>query len=103
MARLGRCNGYAVGGADVSSELLDNLRELNPDALLADGLEGALIGYTLNAHMEHVAVYSHQKCIDVLVPRDGMEPEDAEEFLSFNTLCAYVGKHGPIYIQVYGT
>lgn len=85
----------------MTREILDNLRELNPEALLADGLEDALIGYTLNTHMEHVAVYSYPKCVEVLVSRDGMEPEDAEEFLGFNTLCAYVGKHGPIYVQVY--
>lgn len=66
-------------------ELLDTLAELNPDALLADGLEAALVGYTVNHHHPHVAVYDIDKCIDVLVERDGMTPEDADEFLSFNT------------------
>jgi hypothetical protein len=78
---------------------LDDLRELNPEALLADGLEAALIGYTVNTHHAHVAVYDIDKCIDVLVERDGMTPEEADEFLSFNTICAYVGENGPLYIQ----
>jgi len=78
---------------------LDDLRELNPEALLADGLEAALIGYTVNTHHAHVAVYDIDKCIDVLVERDGMTPEEADEYLSFNTICAYVGENGPLYIK----
>lgn len=80
------------------SDILESLAEMNPDALLADGLEDALIGYTLNTHHAHVAVYSYPKCIDILVARDGMAPEDAEEYLSFNTLCAYVGENSPLYV-----
>jgi len=79
---------------------LEALAELNPDALLADGLEAALVGYTLNTHHPHVAVYDVQKCIDVLVERDGMTHEEADEYLSFNTLCAYVGENGPVYVRL---
>jgi len=28
-----------------------------------------------------------------------MTPEEADEFLSFNTICAYVGENGPLYIR----
>jgi hypothetical protein len=76
-----------------------DLSEINPDALLADGLEGALVGYTVNHHHPHVAVYDIDKCVEVLVSRDGMTHEDADEFLSFNTLGAYVGENGPIYVR----
>ncbi len=78
---------------------LELLSELNPDALLADGLEAALVGYTVNHHHPIVAVYDIEKCIDVLVERDGMTPEEADEFLSFNTLGAYVGENGPLYVR----
>jgi hypothetical protein len=47
----------------------------------------------------HVAVYDIDKCVDVLVERDGMTPEDADEYLSFNTLGAYVGENGPLYVR----
>jgi hypothetical protein len=79
---------------------MDELAELNPDALLADGLEKAFVGYTVNHHHAHVAVYDIQKCIDILVERDGMTHEGAEEFLEFNTLGAYVGPNGPIYVRM---
>jgi hypothetical protein len=78
---------------------LEALAELNPDALTADGLEAALVGYTVNHHHPIVAVYNIDKCIEVLVERDGMTPEEADEFLSFNTLGAYVGENGPLYVR----
>jgi hypothetical protein len=82
------------------TELQDCIAEVNPDALYADGLEDAAIGYTLNTHGEHVVAYDYDRCVEALVTRDGMSHEGAEEYLSFNTLCAYVGPHGPIYVKV---
>lgn len=81
-------------------EFREVMSEVNPDALLADGLEAGIIGYTLNHHGEHVVVYDYDKCIDALVDRDGMEPDEADEFLSFNTLGAYVGPQGPMFVKV---
>ena len=81
-------------------EGIEDLAELNPDALLADGLEPAFLGYTLNHHRAHVAVYDFDRCVSVLVDRDGMSEEEADEFLSFNTLGAWVGENGPIFVKV---
>lgn len=82
--------------------IADELAEINPQALLADGLEDAMVGYTVNHHHPVVAVYDIDKCVKVLVERDGMAPEDADEYLSFNTLGAYVGENGPIYVRFAG-
>lgn len=82
------------------AELQEHVAEVNPDALYADGLEDDAIGYTLNTHGEHVVVYDYDKCVEAMVNRDGMTPEGADEFLGFNTLCAYVGHHGPLYVKV---
>ena len=83
-------------------EFREVMTEVNPDALLAVGLEPAILGYTVGHHSEHVVVYDYDydKCVETLVARDGMTPEEADEFLSFNTLGAYVGPHGPIYVKV---
>lgn len=78
----------------------DDLAEINPDALLADGFEDALIGYTVNQHHATVAVYDIGRCAAVLITRDGMSEEDADEFLSFNVLGAYVGENGPLFVRV---
>jgi hypothetical protein len=80
----------------------DRLAEINPEMLLADGLEAALIGVTANHHHPQVAVYSFEKCVQILIDRDGMSEEEAEEFLHFNTLGAYVGQHGPLFVAEVG-
>jgi hypothetical protein len=80
-------------------EISEMLAELNPEALLADGFEQALIGYTANYHHPHVAVYDAKKCIAILVRRDGMTEDEAEEFFSLNTLGAFVGVHGPLFMS----
>lgn len=80
---------------------MDDLAMLNPEALLADGFEDALIGYTQNFHHATVAVYDYGKCVQVLVDRDGMSIEEAEEFLSYNTLDADVGENGPLFVEMF--
>lgn len=78
---------------------IEELAELNPDALTPDGLEDAYIGFTVNHHHAHVAVYSFEKCVEIFMTRDGMTQEDADEFLSFNTLGAWVGENGPLFVS----
>ena len=78
---------------------IELLAELNPEALTPDGLEAAYIGFTVNHHHAHVAVYSFEKCVGILVDRDGMTPDDAEEYLSFNTLGSFVGENGPLFVS----
>jgi hypothetical protein len=73
----------------------------NPEALLADGLEAALVGVTINQNHPVVAVYDAAKCVQVLVDRDGMTEEEAEEYLEFNTFCAYVGPNGPLFVRMF--
>lgn len=81
-------------------EVVSRLTEANPDAILAVGLEAALIGHTVNQHHATVAVYDIQRCADILVERDGMSPEEADEYLRFNTTGAYVGENGPLYVAL---
>lgn len=81
-------------------ELTEIVAEANPDAMVADGLDDAAIGYTMNHHSPQVVVYDYDKCVETLVARDGMTAEEADEYLGFNTLGAYVGPNGPVYIKV---
>ena len=75
-------------------QLLESIAEFNPEALLADGLEDAILGYDTKGRV----IYSVGSIIDILVERDGMSYEDASEHFSFNIECAYVGEHTPIYM-----
>jgi len=74
--------------------LKENIREFNPEALLADGLDDALIGYSTKGH----SIYSITKIINVLMERDGMSEEDARDFFHFNIDGSYVGEYTPIYM-----
>lgn len=76
----------------------DELSFINPEALRADGLEDAYLGYVVNTHHKSVAVYDAHKCVEILM-RDGMSDEEAWEYLDFNTFCAYVGENGPLFIK----
>jgi hypothetical protein len=74
------------------------LQEANEDALTADGFEDAYLGYVVNHHRRPVAVYDYDLCRECLT-RDGMTDEEAEDYLSFNVLGAYVGEDGPLFVQ----
>ena len=69
------------------------------EALYADGFEDAIIGVGRQFNTE-VVIYDEDKCLEILVLRDQMTPEEAEEFFEFNVVGAYVGDHTPIFVRV---
>ena len=81
-----------------SDDLFDDLAEENPEALLADGFESCLLGYTCNHHHPVVAVYDLGQCVRKLMD-DGLSEDEAVEYLSYNTLGAYVGVNGPLFVR----
>lgn len=76
--------------------------EIDPDVLFADGWDDAFLGITANHHHAIVAVYDYDKIIEIMVERDGVTYEDAEEFVEFNIVGAYVGERTPIYVSRHG-
>lgn len=80
------------------NKITEEAREAFPDALLADGFEAALIGFG-TCFTADVAIYDYGACVDILVTRDGMTPDEAQEFLEFNTCGAYVGDHTPVFLR----
>ncbi len=66
--------------------------------LFADGFEGAFIGIGIQFTRE-VAIYDYDDCVKILMDRDGMDEEDAIEFLEFNVTGAYVGPHTPVFLM----
>lgn len=65
----------------------------------ADGYEGAILGLVFRAGEIPIVVYDRAKCIETLCARDGMNPYEAEEWLSFNAEGAWVGKGTPGYLH----
>lgn len=62
--------------------------------LQADGFDDALLGV-----YDEKLVYSRQKCIQVLMERDGMDEEEANEYFDYNVECAYMGEKTPIWVD----
>jgi len=79
--------------------LKDKIAEVNPEALILDGLDEAIIGMVERPNLGPVVGYSVKKIIDILMERDGMSYDGAYEFYSFNINCAYMGKFTPVYID----
>jgi hypothetical protein len=76
----------------------EDLSDINPEALLADGFEDALIGICYRAGQPPIAAYSRRKCIELLVEQ-GLTGEDAEEHFEFNVVGAWVGEGTPVFID----
>jgi hypothetical protein len=76
------------------------------DLLVADGFDEAIVGVawddwsTSPTGVVRAArvVYDLDRCVEVLMAQ-GMDEETAEEYLSFNTVGAYVGPQTPIFMR----
>ena len=67
-------------------------------AVLADGFEDALVGFG-HQFTYPIAVYSKDKCIDILMTRDKMTDEEAIEYFEFNVSGAWMGVNTPVFLQ----
>ena len=77
------------------------LTEHNEDILTADGFDYALIGVCERAGQPIIAVYDKEKCINLLIERDEMTEEEAEEYFNYNIVGAYVGENTPCFITLH--
>ena len=78
-------------------EIKEQIAEANPDAVLYDGLEDALIGICRRFGQEPVALYDYDKCIEIRL-RDGGTYEEVVEFHEYNTMGAGLGEHTPAFL-----
>jgi hypothetical protein len=76
----------------------DDLARIDEDMLLVEGFDEALLGYAPRCGQPALAVYDRARCIEILVQRDGMSEEDAEEFFEFNVVGAWVGDRTPLFL-----
>lgn len=78
---------------------LDIIHDQNPKALTADGFDSCILGLCQRFGWEPVVAYDYDKCVDLLVRRDGMTHEDAVEFMVVNVTGAWVGDGTPVFIS----
>jgi hypothetical protein len=76
----------------------DEIAQINPDALMCDGFDDAVIGMAERPNLGPVVAYSVSKILDIMVNRDGMTYEEALEFYEYNIVGSWMGENTPIYI-----
>ena len=85
-----------------TNPIREHLAEMNPEALLMDGFDDALVGVACQHSNGPLALYDRDKCIQVLMD-DGLTWEEAEEHFSFNCEGAYVGTQTAIIAEFFET
>ena len=80
-------------------QINEHLESMGENALLMDGFDEALIGFSQRINEPLLAVYSWEKMMDVCIKRDGMDDEEAEEYISYNCIGAWVGEQTPIIVM----
>jgi hypothetical protein len=91
---------------------LEEIIDINPDALLCDGFDEAIIGMAERINLGPVIAYDVEKIIEILMKDMEVEPDDlkdgrteeevkremAYEHYNFNIIGAWMGKFTPIFI-----
>lgn len=68
--------------------------------LIADGFDDAFLGIGQRAGQEDIAVYDFDKCVAILCERDGMNLDDAVDYMYFNVVGAWVGDQTPMFVKI---
>ena len=76
----------------------ETIAEINSQAMLADGMDEAILGLCIQFGNSPVVAYDYENCIQILMSRDEMSREDALDFMEFNIVNAYVGMNTPVFI-----
>ena len=63
-----------------------------------DGFDNAIIGVGGRCNTDPMIVYDYDKMVKVLVTRDDMSYEEAEEYIDFNIVGAWIGDTTPIIV-----
>ena len=78
-----------------AQEIADFLEEMNPDALMYDGFEEALVGYATRCSTLPLALYDRGKCIQILMDQ-GASHEEAEDYFCYNVEGCWAGPNTPL-------
>ena len=80
-------------------DLLDRKLETtffkNEDLLGIDGFDEAALGVASRCGMD-ILVYDYNKIVEILEKRDGMNYQDASDYINYNIIGAYMGEATPM-------
>jgi len=93
----------ALGCPIEESSVRRELAAIDPDILLFDGFDSAIIGTIHRCGQPVLAAYDYDRCIAELVTRDGMTAEEAEEHMTYNVEGGWVGDRTPCVVHRLGS
>ena len=67
-----------------------------PESLTADGFDEAIIGFDASGGN---VIYDYNKCLKILMESHNMDYTDAQEYMEFNVVSAYVGDLTPYFMH----
>lgn len=86
-------------------ELKNLIAEQNPDAILWDDCDAAIIGMVSRCGSEPIVCYDYDKLVDCFIDPEGAKDnpdaayEAALEWVEYNVAGAYVGEHTPFILN----
>jgi len=80
----------------------DQLAEENPEAIIYDDLDDALIGICSRHMSPSLALYDEHKIHQIHMTRDGMTEEEAIEYYDYNIAGAWMGEYTPFIVNLEG-
>ena len=63
-----------------------------------DGFDNAIVGVGERNNTDSMIVYDYNKMVKILVTRDDMSYEEAEEYIDYNIVGAWIGDTTPIIV-----
>ena len=84
---------------DVKSRL-EFIQDNYPDVLIADGFDKAIMGIVERFGMNPVVLYNKNKCINIMIKRDGMTESEAIDFYYYNIVGAHMGDYTPCFAEI---
>ena len=79
-------------------DMMEWIESFNEEAVTADGFDDAFIGIAERFGQPPVVAYDREKCIQILMERDGMDYEGAEEYFNYNVVGVWRGDNTPVFI-----
>lgn len=79
--------------------MIDKVNECNPDAIVWDGLDAAIIGISTKGNVVYDVSKIHQIIFNQWLKDDKKtQMDDVIDYVEYNILTAYVGEFTPIHM-----
>lgn len=76
-----------------------DINEYAEGAVILSDLDNAIIGIVEDFNGRRI-LYSKTKILNILMVRDGMTMDEAEEYYDYNILGLYAGDQNPVFLDV---